>query len=41
MKRAIVIEGGALRGIHTSGVLDALMKYDIFFRTLSVYLQVL
>ncbi|MBQ3151637.1 MAG: patatin-like phospholipase family protein [Clostridia bacterium] len=31
MKRAIVIEGGALRGIHTSGVLDALMKYDIFF----------
>ena len=31
MKRAIVIEGGALRGVHTSGVLDTLMKYDIFF----------
>ncbi len=30
MNDCLIIEGGALRGIHTSGVLDALMGSDIY-----------
>ncbi|MCR5485198.1 MAG: patatin family protein [Clostridiales bacterium] len=30
MKDALVIEGGGLRGIHSSGVLDIFIKYNIF-----------
>lgn len=28
---AIVLEGGALRGVYTSGVLDVLMEHDLYF----------
>ena len=28
---ALVVEGGALRGIHTAGVMDVLMRCNIFF----------
>lgn len=28
----LVLEGGGMRGVFTSGVLDALMKYDVYFR---------
>lgn len=28
----LVLEGGGMRGVFTSGVLDALMKHDIYFR---------
>ena len=27
---ALVVEGGALRGIHTAGVMDVLMRYNIY-----------
>ncbi|MBR1547344.1 MAG: patatin family protein [Prevotella sp.] len=27
----LVLEGGGMRGVFTSGVLDALMKYDVYF----------
>ena len=29
MKRGMVLEGGAMRGLYTAGVLDVLMKNDI------------
>ena len=28
----LVLEGGGMRGVFTSGVLDALMKHAIYFR---------
>ena len=28
----LVLEGGGMRGVFTSGVLDALMKHDVYFR---------
>ena len=28
---ALVLEGGGMRGVFTSGVLDAFMKYDVYF----------
>ena len=28
----LVLEGGGMRGVFTSGVLDAFMKYDLYFR---------
>lgn len=28
----LVLEGGGMRGVFTSGVLDAFMKHDVFFR---------
>ena len=31
-KATIVLEGGATRGIFTSGALDYLMEQDIYFR---------
>ncbi|MBQ7541656.1 MAG: patatin family protein [Clostridia bacterium] len=30
-KSALVVEGGALRGIHTAGVMDTLMRCNIYF----------
>lgn len=27
----LVLEGGGMRGVFTSGVLDAFMKYDVYF----------
>lgn len=30
-KSALVVEGGALRGIHTAGVMDVLMRCNIYF----------
>ena len=27
----LVLEGGGMRGVFTSGVLDAFMKYDLYF----------
>ena len=30
-RSALVVEGGALRGIHTAGVLDVLMRCNIYF----------
>lgn len=27
----LVLEGGGMRGVFTSGVLDALMKYEVYF----------
>jgi len=34
MKTCLVLEGGALRGIYTAGVLDELMKTDIKIDTI-------
>ncbi len=31
MKKALVLEGGAMRGLFTAGVIDALLEEDIFF----------
>ncbi|MCI5506869.1 MAG: patatin family protein [Prevotella sp.] len=31
-KTGLVLEGGGMRGVFTSGVLDAFMKYDVNFR---------
>ena len=31
-KTGLVLEGGGLRGVFTSGVLDAFMKHDLYFR---------
>lgn len=28
----LILEGGGMRGVFTSGVLDAFMKHDVFFR---------
>ena len=28
----LILEGGGMRGVFTSGVLDAFMKYDVYFR---------
>ena len=28
----LVLEGGGMRGVFTSGVLDAFMKHDLYFR---------
>ena len=28
----LVLEGGGMRGTFTSGVLDAFMKYDLYFK---------
>ena len=28
----LVLEGGGMRGVFTSGVLDAFMKHDCYFR---------
>ena len=28
----LVLEGGGMRGVFTSGVLDAFMKYDLYFK---------
>lgn len=30
---ALVLEGGAMRGLYTSGILDVLLKKDIQFKT--------
>ena len=30
-KMGLVLEGGGMRGVFTSGVLDAFMKYDLYF----------
>ena len=27
----LVLEGGGMRGVFTSGVLDAFMKHDVYF----------
>ena len=27
----LVLEGGGMRGVFTSGVFDAFMKYDLYF----------
>ena len=35
----IVLEGGATRGVFTSGVLDYLMEQDTYLSTLLVFLQ--
>ena len=31
-KTGLVLEGGGMRGVFTSGVLDAFMKHDLYFR---------
>ena len=31
-KTGLILEGGGMRGVFTSGVLDAFMKYDLYFR---------
>ena len=31
-KRGLVLEGGGMRGVFTSGVLDAFMKHQLYFR---------
>ena len=31
-KAGLVLEGGGMRGVFTSGVLDAFMKHDLYFR---------
>lgn len=31
-KMGLVLEGGGMRGVFTSGVLDAFMKYDLYFK---------
>ena len=31
-KTGLVLEGGGMRGTFTSGVLDAFMKYDLYFK---------
>ena len=31
-KTGLVLEGGGMRGTLTSGVLDAFMKYDLYFK---------
>ena len=31
MKTGLVLEGGAMRGMYTAGVLDVLMENDIAF----------
>ena len=31
-KKGLVLEGGGMRGVFTSGVLDAFMKHDLYFR---------
>ena len=31
-KTGLILEGGGMRGVFTSGVLDAFMKHDIYFR---------
>ena len=28
---ALILEGGGMRGVFTSGVLDAFMKYELYF----------
>ena len=30
-KRGLVLEGGGMRGMFTSGVLDAFMKHELYF----------
>ena len=30
-KTGLVLEGGGMRGVFTSGVLDAFMKHEIWF----------
>ena len=30
-KTGLVLEGGGMRGVFTSGVLDAFMKYQLYF----------
>lgn len=30
-KTGLVLEGGGMRGVFTSGVLDAFMKHDVYF----------
>ena len=30
-KTGLVLEGGGMRGVFTSGVLDAFMKHDLYF----------
>ena len=30
MKTALILEGGGMRGLYTAGVLDILMKNDIY-----------
>jgi predicted patatin/cPLA2 family phospholipase len=31
MKRGLVLEGGAMRGMYTAGVLDVLIEHDVYF----------
>ena len=31
MKTGLVLEGGAMRGVYTAGVLDVFMEHDISF----------
>ena len=33
-KTALVLEGGGMRGVFTSGVLDAFMKRDLTFNSI-------
>ena len=30
MKKGLVLEGGAMRGLFTAGILDVLMEHDIW-----------
>ena len=34
MKRGLVLEGGAMRGLFTAGVIDVFMENDIIFEFL-------
>ena len=38
-KMGLVLEGGGMRGVFTSGVLDAFMKYDLYFNYVGRCLQ--
>ena len=31
-KTGLVLEGGGMRGVFTSGVLDAFMKHNLYFK---------
>lgn len=33
LSAGLVLEGGGMRGVFTSGVLDAFMKYDLYSPT--------
>ena len=35
-KTGLVLEGGGMRGVFTSGVLDAFMKHNLYFKNMFV-----